>query len=35
MIPYDLKSFLVYEFTSPGYNSNYIRETFRHFETEI
>ena len=35
MIPYDLKSFLVYEFTCTGCSSNYIGETFRHFKIGI
>ena len=35
MIPHDLKSFLVYEFTCTGCSSNYIGETFHHFKIGI
>ena len=34
-IPDDLKSFLVYKFTSPSCSSSYIGKTCRHFKTRI
>ena len=34
-IPVDLKSFLVYKFTSASYSSSYIGKTARHFKTSI
>ena len=34
-IPVDLKSFLVYKFTSASYSSSYIGQTCRHFKTSI
>ena len=34
-IPVDLKSFLVYKFTSASYSSSYIGKTSRHFKTSI